>query len=538
METNNLFQFATKELSQDAFICWCLNWIHYPDSKLYPMAIDLFKLLGQNDVDCNQKITIKKQVKKIDILVLFHDRRRVLVIEDKTYTSEHNDQLKRYKKIIEEELSIDFTVDENNIQTVYFKTGYFFDDDKLIVADVVVDGEKFLDIISKNAYKGISEILDDYVAYLSAKLKENEQHENFAGKYSDEGLYITWSRISQYKLMRTLFPEDKWEKHTDVFKVYSGTNNGGQPWTETCICEKQTYAGSKGDYYIFWRIDTDNNGPYLSLRFYEKFNKKDMESVSRHVFTYQALLNLAKSIVEYEELCFAWNDIEEGFTGNYYESSLLRIGLNPYLDNWKENSQGLIDSVRILTDCFLEKYKDLEIRQANKSARIEMMQRVFSEIENHIDHRLHLFQPQCNYSSLSKEFYESKKQVWPGLSYLLATCGDYNIALRFEVEDNLYYGVVFFKNEWDQVPRESSNIIDAFQNNSWKTMIENRGDKSKSWCLWWKYLPTKDKLINFRYGSGCYPDLYDPIGYNKIMQEIFMEIDAQLESIKNTGVCR
>ena len=80
LKTNNLFQFATKELSQDAIICWCLNWIHYPDSKLYPMAKDLFKLLGQDDVDCNQKITIKKQVKKIDILVLFHDTNKILII--------------------------------------------------------------------------------------------------------------------------------------------------------------------------------------------------------------------------------------------------------------------------------------------------------------------------------------------------------------------------------------------------------------------------------------------------------------------------
>ena len=27
---NNIFSFATNELSQDAFICWCLNWINMP----------------------------------------------------------------------------------------------------------------------------------------------------------------------------------------------------------------------------------------------------------------------------------------------------------------------------------------------------------------------------------------------------------------------------------------------------------------------------------------------------------------------------
>ena len=271
MEKNNLFQFATKELSQDAIICWCLNWIHYPDSKLYPLAIDLFKLLGQNDVDYNQKITIKKQVRNIDILILLHDKKKILIIEDKTSSSEHSEQLKRYVETIKKEkkeLRIDFEIDTNAIQTVYFKTGYFFDNDKLIEinrkANIVVDGKMFLDVIDKYAYKGTSEILDDYVLYLSDRLATNKQFENVCGRYSDDGRYITWNSITQYKLMRNFFPEEKWEKNTGVFKVESSSNSGGRPWTETNICEKQIYAGTKDEYIIFWRIDSDNNGPYLS----------------------------------------------------------------------------------------------------------------------------------------------------------------------------------------------------------------------------------------------------------------------------------
>ena len=30
-EENKLFKFATKELSQDAFISWCINWINYKE---------------------------------------------------------------------------------------------------------------------------------------------------------------------------------------------------------------------------------------------------------------------------------------------------------------------------------------------------------------------------------------------------------------------------------------------------------------------------------------------------------------------------
>ena len=32
---NNLFNFATSELSQDGFICWCLNWINYSNEDFF-----------------------------------------------------------------------------------------------------------------------------------------------------------------------------------------------------------------------------------------------------------------------------------------------------------------------------------------------------------------------------------------------------------------------------------------------------------------------------------------------------------------------
>ena len=176
------------------------------------------------------------------------------------------------------------------------------------------------------------------------------------------------------------------------------------------------------------------------------------------------------------------------------------------------------------------------IEHALKLVRTEMMQRVFSEIENHIGDRLSLFRSQRNYVDLSKKYYESNRRVWPGLSYLLNTCGDYNIALRFEVEENFYYGVIFFKNDWDQVPKEADKILNAFSNEDWRKTVKSY--KRNDWWLWYKYLPSKEKRINFRNGNENYSDLYDSEGYSKIMQEVFMEIDTQLESIRNTGLCR
>ena len=48
---NNIFKYATKELSQDAFICWCANWFNdNSNQKLQEMSIELMKLFAGVDV--------------------------------------------------------------------------------------------------------------------------------------------------------------------------------------------------------------------------------------------------------------------------------------------------------------------------------------------------------------------------------------------------------------------------------------------------------------------------------------------------------
>ena len=131
MERNNIFDFATSELSQDAFICWCLNWLNYKSSELRALAVDLLKEFGEEDVSDNQEILIKRQFKKIDILVVLKGLNRVYIIEDKVHSSESKDQIGGYKGKIEYKLDKDekenLGIDENReVRTVYFKTGFHF----------------------------------------------------------------------------------------------------------------------------------------------------------------------------------------------------------------------------------------------------------------------------------------------------------------------------------------------------------------------------------------------------------------------------
>ena len=47
---NNIFKFATTELSQDAFICWCINFFNY-DCNLKKLSIDLLKKFNIKNID-------------------------------------------------------------------------------------------------------------------------------------------------------------------------------------------------------------------------------------------------------------------------------------------------------------------------------------------------------------------------------------------------------------------------------------------------------------------------------------------------------
>ena len=88
MNENNLFRFATKELSQDAFLCWCLNFYNYHDSSLKELSKDILtKILPNKIFDNIKEIKIIRQFLHIDILLIItlDTKEQVLVIiEDKT----------------------------------------------------------------------------------------------------------------------------------------------------------------------------------------------------------------------------------------------------------------------------------------------------------------------------------------------------------------------------------------------------------------------------------------------------------------------
>jgi len=120
----NIFKYATKELSQDAFLCWLLSladkkYATKETQSLHELAVNLIRKFFNDPNFQFSKVKVKKQEQRIDIWVEI-DNKYLLVIEDKTNSNAGIDQLITYKKTVEE-----FCKKNNfkSLKCIYLKTG-------------------------------------------------------------------------------------------------------------------------------------------------------------------------------------------------------------------------------------------------------------------------------------------------------------------------------------------------------------------------------------------------------------------------------
>jgi hypothetical protein len=124
MPAPNLFDFATSELSQDAFICWLASWadplcweLNGPLHETATAFLNRLLEVGRGPkVSEYQTIEIRQQWNSVDVLLVVNGT-TAIIIEDKTNSKDHSDQLRRYKKAVVEKFP------EDRIAAVYLKTG-------------------------------------------------------------------------------------------------------------------------------------------------------------------------------------------------------------------------------------------------------------------------------------------------------------------------------------------------------------------------------------------------------------------------------
>ena len=121
--TPNLFDYATKELSQDAFLCWLLAWADEEcrdaDSTLHALGLSLLnRVLGLHGKAQRECVTVRvhRQLLRADIVAEVGSD-TVLLIEDKVHAGLHGDQLERYRREMEKEFG------GRELLPVFVKTG-------------------------------------------------------------------------------------------------------------------------------------------------------------------------------------------------------------------------------------------------------------------------------------------------------------------------------------------------------------------------------------------------------------------------------
>ena len=102
----NIFDYATSELSQDAFLAWYFRWADEDmtdDMELHENArAFLKKYITLRQPGYNEeirKVWVERQYEHIDVLVKINDKLSI-IIEDKINTGQHSNQLERYAKVI------------------------------------------------------------------------------------------------------------------------------------------------------------------------------------------------------------------------------------------------------------------------------------------------------------------------------------------------------------------------------------------------------------------------------------------------------
>ena len=221
----NLFRYGRKELSQDAMICWLLDWANErhaeADRHLHECGQKFVRaLFAKHDragPDKIHTVVPRKQVSGIDVLAWINGEYAIL-IEDKTDSGAHDGQLKRYHKYV---LDGGCKIDGEKIEPspeevfpIFFKTGNMSLRDKEHIETKidldpprppyrVFERRDFLE--SMKVYdRSVSEILTDFITHMEEIEEEADSWKCIPpkGKWPSsawQGFYRNLEETMQFK---------------------------------------------------------------------------------------------------------------------------------------------------------------------------------------------------------------------------------------------------------------------------------------------------------------------------------------------------
>ena len=306
----NIFNFATSELTQDAFLCWLISWLRFPKGELHKCAKDLVKLFYNNyqkgiikskkRITKNQSLELVKldkskfsddekyvlrQKHKIDILFQVRidgnkDRLITFVIEDKTWTKPGKEQLKTYRKKIRN----DKHFKNSEFVFIYFKTGYVFESEQIKKDKFYLfDWKQFGKFLSK--YETITnQIFTSYKEFFRTNYYDLIIS-NLDKLYKEDGFETFKFDFAQWEFMTQLSKKCK-EMFSSGINNYSACvykdTSYGRPWTEFEFVKIRNEVFESE--VVYYRLDFKNppeekSGYCISLCQYSNIDTKNIHLI-------------------------------------------------------------------------------------------------------------------------------------------------------------------------------------------------------------------------------------------------------------------
>ncbi len=317
-EVPNIFDYATKELSQDAMLCWLMECAR-TEVEVYQKAGKKFLwfLLGEKKEIEEEKIELyglKKQLSKIDIfsIMVVGDYAYPIIVEDKVDTFLRNNQVSDYCKTIENDYvknadKLDEirnqkgnpNINWGKIQYILLKSGYVDASDNKIWEDQIKEIEE-----KKVDYRFlVIESLSEEMDKKKNLYKFLEQQEEFKALQEKESIFRAWMeylrkkvkcRENDYKIIREegdfskikediLIHEYIWGKLNFASLYKKDRGNGGKLYTYVDLFTTGEQEEEKDVKYAL-RIDkVDEKNYNISFEQYrnEKKAKDDKEGKDR-----------------------------------------------------------------------------------------------------------------------------------------------------------------------------------------------------------------------------------------------------------------
>ena len=304
MKRNNIFNFATSELSQDAFICWLCNWVNFDDNslsedekKLKSLATEFIeKMLGEKLED--RKVNIKRQYQKIDVLLEIQNKTEFItkgnninpivdmyvIIEDKVGIGLHSNQIERYRELISEKNEKD-NGSRAKIKVVYYK---IYDEDnterlKENGVNVILGRENILELLKEYKDKINNSIFENYHNYLSNIETDVNSYEKKNLEDWNSNCYIGF--FKELKNEKNLL-EHAIGRQKDCSWGYVNNSSGGfmGMWWFPLSEEKINKLTETSDEDIYLQIEQYNQKNIIAIKYSVPKKNKNNKELSKEDF--------------------------------------------------------------------------------------------------------------------------------------------------------------------------------------------------------------------------------------------------------------